>query len=167
MAEPVYIQDLIKVPTRRKRSSRLTSHINKLTAAQMEQLSSEAQSIYVKNLKWFQGQKKYLKDTQSDLRRMGRRVASDTYNNLKATEYRLDQQVKFMALWFNEIWRWFPLTQFKSGLIRSIVSNAINLYITTIQMPQWSYERGLVTEFREIEIVVLGINVYFKESHKY
>jgi hypothetical protein len=144
----------------------LTDFLKKVTPSQLQYLSTEAQAKYAANLEWYLSQEQYLRTTQRDLKQTSSYETPDTYKNLKATEYRLEQQIKFLGLWFNEIHRWFPLSQFKSPLVREIVVRALNEYILAIAMPQYSYEKGLTTAFREIKIT-LDTKINYPERHDY
>jgi hypothetical protein len=131
--------------------------------SQLAYLTTESQQMYLKTREWFEDKSEYLKQTKRDLTRTQQWETPDTYRNLKLTETLLESQLKFASLWFNEIWRWFPITQYGES-IRDIVIDAINLYIHEVPLPHYTLEQGLVTPFKEIEITV---QVDFKESHNY
>lgn len=167
MQGPVIRIDPTQVTTRESRPHRLTEEIHVIPKLEREYLSPEAKLEYEKKLSWFLGQKEYLQLTRRDLARMEEYKAPDTYRNTRLTRDRLESQVKFMSLWFNEVRRWIPISQFKSGFIREIVINALNQYILTVPLPHYTVEQGLVTPFREIEIIIGAVEVFFKESHSY
>ena len=167
MQDPIIRIEPIQVTTRESRSHRLTEEIRVIPKMEREYLSPEAKLEYQKKLDWFLSQKEYLQSTRHDLARMEEYKAPDTYRNVRITRDRLESQVKFMSLWFNEVRRWIPLSQFKSGFFREIVIKTLNQYILTVPLPHYTVEQGLVTPFKEIEIIIGAVEVFFKESHAY
>lgn len=163
MSKDVFSEKNIPVTPNRIKPHPSERKYFRLTEAQLNDLDVEAREKYITNVDWMESQIRYLKDTITWLKRHKRYEMPDTYDNNKKTESRLTQLLKFASEWFNEIWRWFPLTQFKALLIRNIVKDAIDKYITTVPLPYYSYEKGLTEPPRVINITITEIKTEFKE----